>query len=343
MVETTSQLSTSTWSDESDSPEAIRAEIQETRAHMSEVMDAIQAKLSPERLTQEAKEMVKDATIRKVEKMANMTMHKADTWRSQMMETIRQNPIPAALVGIGLGWLLIEGTRSSSHDQSDYTGRYYDPSRGMRYYPEQKPLMAKAQDAIAENVSQVQDKAGEMTQNVQDKLGEVAGNIQAKASDMATKASETASQVASRASETASQVANRASETASSLQAKASEMTSNLQSTVSEQADYLSQQGQYQAERAKQTFQHTLEQNPMAVGAVALVAGAAIGLMLPITQKEDELMGEARDRLLHQAQDKAKETLKMVEDRAGEAYRAAAEAVQENQPQQQEAPFSTSF
>lgn len=332
MVETTSQLGTSTWSNGSDSPEAIRAEIQETRAHMSEVVDAIQAKLSPERLTQEAKEMVKDATIRKVEKMANMTMHKADTWRSQMMETIRQNPIPAALVGIGLGWLLIEGRRSSSYDQSDYTGRYYDPSRGMRYYPEQKPLIAKAQDAIAENVSQVQDKAGEVTHNVQEKLGEVADNIQAKASDMAT-----------RASETASQVANRASEAASNLQARAGEMTSNLQSTVSEQADYLSHQAQYQAGRAKQTFQSTLEQNPMAVGAVALVTGAAIGLMLPITQKEDELMGDARDRLLHQAQDKAKETLKIVEERAGEAYRAAAEAVQENQPHQQEAPFSTSF
>jgi hypothetical protein len=73
------------------------------------------------------------------------------------------------------------------------------------------------------------------------------------------------------------------------------------------------------------------------------VGGAAIGLMLPISQKEDELMGEARDRLLHQAQDKAKETLKMVEEGAGEAHRATAEAVQENQSQQQEAPFSTSF
>ncbi|MCL4298526.1 MAG: DUF3618 domain-containing protein [Anaerolineae bacterium] len=332
MVETTSQLGTSTWSDGSDSPEAIRAEIQETRAHMSEVVDAIQAKLSPERLTQEAKEMVKDATVRKVEKMASMTMHKAETWRSQMMETIRQNPIPAALVGIGLGWLLIEGTRSSSYDQGDYAGRYYDPSRGMRYYPEQKPLMAKAQDAINENVSQVQHKAGEMTHNVQDKLGEVADNIQAKTSEVTHKAGETVSNLQA-----------KASETASNLQAKASELTDNLQSTVSEQADYLSHQAQYQAERAKQTFQNTLEQNPLAVGAVALAAGAAIGLMLPITQKEDELMGEARDRLLHQAQDKAKETLKMVEDRASEAYQAAADAVQENQPQQQEAPFSTSF
>lgn len=342
MVETTSQLGTSTWSDDSDSPEAIRERIQETRAHMSEVVDAIQVKLSPERLTQEAKEMVKDATVRKVEKMANMTMNKADSWRTQMMETIRQNPIPAALVGIGLGWLLIEGQRSSSNQGA---WPYHDASRSMRYYPEQKPLMAKAQDTIADSMNQVQDKAGEMTQNVQDKLGQVADNIQAKAGAVANKASETASNLQTKASETASNLQTKASETASNLQAKASEMTSNLQSTVSEQADYLSQQAQYQAGRAKQTFQNTLEQNPLAVGAVAVVAGAAIGLMLPITQKEDELMGEARDRLMHQAQDKAKETLKMVEDRAGEAYRTVTEGAnsENNQPQQQEAPFSTSF
>lgn len=334
MVETTSQLSTSPWSDDSESPEAIRARIQETRAHMSEVVDAIQVKLSPERLTQEAKEMVKDATVRKVEKMANMTMNKADSWRTQMMETIRQNPIPAALVGIGLGWLLIEGRRSSSYSQGDYSGRYYDPSREMRYYPGEKPLMAKAQDTIAENMSQVQDRASEMTHNVQDKLGQVADTVQTKASEVAHKAGETASNLQ-----------DKAGETVSNLQAKASEMTSNLQSTVTEQADYLRHQAQYQTERAKETFQSSLEQNPLAVGAVAIVAGAAIGLMLPITQKEDELMGEARDRLLHQAQDKAKETLKMVEDRASEAYRTATEgtALQDNQPHHQETPISTSF
>lgn len=316
MVETTTQLKPSDWNDESDSPEAIRAHIKQTRAHMSEVVDEIQTKLSPQRLTQEAKEMVKEATIRKVEDMANTTMRKADIWRSQVMETVKQNPIPAALIGIGLGWLLIEGSRSSSSHygyESNYNDPYYGTSSGrVRYYPQEKSFTSKAQESISENVNYVQQRAGEMTQNVQHKVGEVADNIQAKTGE-----------VVDNLQATATNLGSRASEMAGNLQAKAGD----LQHKVTEQTDYLSNQAQYQMERAKQGFQNTLETNPLAVGAVAVAAGAAIGLMLPITQKEDELMGEARDRLFNQAQDMAKETLKKVEDRAGEAYRAVTEEV----------------
>ncbi len=299
MAEATTHLDASIWSDETDSPEAIREHIRQTRANMSEIVDAIQAKLSPERLTHEAKEMVKDATIRKVENMAHMATHKAETWRAQVVETVKQNPIPAALIGIGLGWLLIESARSSSEEEHAYSQRYDMPSRVGTYYSEQQPFMTKAQTAISENMSNIQDKASEMTQNVQERMGEVAENVQMKASEMA-----------------------------GNIQAKASEVTSNIQAKASEQADYLSQQAQYQMERAKRTVQTTLEENPLAVGAAAVAAGAAIGLMLPITQKEDELMGETRDRLLHQAQEAAKETLKKVEHGAEEAYRVVTEGTQ---------------
>ena len=43
------------------------------------------------------------------------------------------------------------------------------------------------------------------------------------------------------------------------------------------------------------------EENPLALGACALAAGLAIGLLLPSTRREDELMGEHRDSLLDQA------------------------------------------
>lgn len=325
MVETTTQLNPADWNDEADSPEAIQARIKQTRAHMSEVVDEIQTKLSPERLTQEAKEMVKNATIRKVENMANTTMRKANTWRYQVMETVKQNPIPAALIGIGLGWLLIEGSRSSSHYgyESNYNQPYYGDTGRVRYYPQEKSFTAKAQETLSENMSNAQQRAGEMTQNVQHKVGEVADNIQTKAGEVVDNLQSTASDLSHRAGEVASDMSYRAGEMASNLQAKAGD----LQHKVSEQTDYLSQQAQYRVEQAKQSFQNTLETNPLAVGAVAVAAGAALGLMLPITQKEDELMGEARDRLFSQAQDKAKETLKKVEDRAEEAYRTVTEEV----------------
>ena len=44
-----------------------------------------------------------------------------------------------------------------------------------------------------------------------------------------------------------------------------------------------------------------LEDNPLALGACALAAGLAIGLLIPPSRRENELLGEARDSLMDQA------------------------------------------
>ena len=55
------------------------------------------------------------------------------------------------------------------------------------------------------------------------------------------------------------------------------------------------------AQRANEGFHHMLEENPMALGAIGVAAGALLGAMLPVTRKEHELMGEASDRLTREA------------------------------------------
>lgn len=68
---------------------------------------------------------------------------------------------------------------------------------------------------------------------------------------------------------------------------------------------------------AKTRYQNVREENPLALGACALAVGLAVGLLLPSTRREDELMGEHRDTLMeqaqnivHEARDAAVETLK---------------------------------
>lgn len=55
----------------------------------------------------------------------------------------------------------------------------------------------------------------------------------------------------------------------------------------------------------QETYTQYLEEKPWAIGAVALVAGAAIGLAIPSSRYEGELMGEARYNLLNKAQETA--------------------------------------
>jgi ElaB/YqjD/DUF883 family membrane-anchored ribosome-binding protein len=55
---------------------------------------------------------------------------------------------------------------------------------------------------------------------------------------------------------------------------------------------------------AYDTYDHYLNENPLAVGAAAFALGAVVGLAIPSTRYEGELMGETRDELLKKAQDK---------------------------------------
>lgn len=78
------------------------------------------------------------------------------------------------------------------------------------------------------------------------------------------------------------------------------------------------------ARRSQNRLNQMLRDNPIAVGAAAMVLGAAVGLALPETERENELMGETRDNALEQAQHLAQTTVERVKDAATDAAVRAA-------------------
>jgi len=293
----------------------IRANIEQTRAEMSETIEAIQERLSPQHLKEqvkgqvreqfeEVKSTVRDATIGKAETMVRSASESVTEARYTLMETIRQNPIPAAMVGIGLGWLLMNRRSAPSYNTPRYEQRgyrgvgYYDAGgygaeqtyrgygRPEAYYEEpHEGIASQGRRAVRNTVGRVQDTAGDVAGRVQETVGDVAGRAQ-----------ETASTVAGQVQEAASTVAERAQETASTLAART----------------------QYQAYRLEDRFQSALYENPLALGAIALAVGAAVGLAAPGTERENELLGEARDNLVERAQEVAHETVEKLQQVAGQ-------------------------
>lgn len=51
------------------------------------------------------------------------------------------------------------------------------------------------------------------------------------------------------------------------------------------------------AQDARMGFDHMLDDNPVALGALGVAAGALLGAILPSTESEDRWMGEMRDRV----------------------------------------------
>src|SRR5688500_4183954 len=83
----------------------IRAEIRETRERMGETIEEIGERLNPNRLKAQVKEGIHDATIGRVQDVARNTVDKVSDAPRSIVNVMRENPIPAAMIGIGLGWL----------------------------------------------------------------------------------------------------------------------------------------------------------------------------------------------------------------------------------------------
>lgn len=297
---------------DADQPDDIlqtRAQIENTRSEMSGTIDAIQEKLSPGNIARQAKETVRDATIGKAQDMVSNATDSAqevvsnatDSARgfgSSIVETIRENPIPAALAGIGIGWLFMSSRNSSSSSSSSSSygyapGRQYDAYGYTRQRDWDDQYRSYGYEG---NQGQgLTDKASDLAGKAQDSVSNVAGQVQGTVSGAAGQVQDTASQVAGQVQDTAGQIG------------------------------YQAQQGMQQA---RSGFQRMMDSNPLAVGVIAIGAGAAIGLAIPETQTENQLMGEQRDQLMSQAQDTAQSMAQKAQTVAQQAAGAAKDAAQ---------------
>ena len=74
-------------------------------------------------------------------------------------------------------------------------------------------------------------------------------------------------------------------------------------------------------------LERTIQDNPLALGLVALVLGALIGLLLPETDQENVILGPKRDQLAQQAHDTVKDLTQKVTVVAQTAQGAAQDAL----------------
>jgi ElaB/YqjD/DUF883 family membrane-anchored ribosome-binding protein len=122
-----------------------------------------------------------------------------------------------------------------------------------------------------------------------------------------------------RVGETISGVKEKVSEAASGIADRATELASGTQERVGD----IGWEARRQTRRVKTNLEHAAEENPLMVAIGATILGLAVGLLLPGTERENELMGPARDQLI----DRAERTAERVKDAAAEAGREVKEAV----------------
>ena len=292
------------------SPEtaAMRDDIEQTRAGMTGTIDAIQEKLDPEVLQAQdtdtireaktaavevvdhaitqAKQAVRGATIGKVEDMARYAEDTAGGWRDTVLATVKAHPIPAALAGLSLGYLLLNRERAQPRPTRNGGGIAY----------READAWSPGNGAYASGPPRAGGPAGDGESSMAGRAGAMAGQ-----------ARETAGQAVDQLQSSAGQAAD----------------------TVQEAAGQVADQVQEQAHRAQGFLGRQLEENPLAVGAVAVVLGSALGAALGTTPQEDRFFGTARDRLMGRAQEATQGTMEKVGRVADEVKGSVARATEE--------------
>jgi len=109
----------------------------------------------------------------------------------------------------------------------------------------------------------------------------------------------------------------------------AAEKVGSVAGHVQVAATNLSSQVSDQASRGAGWFTRTLQENPLAIGAMAIVFGVGLGFAVPETPYEDKLLGETRDKLAGKAQEAAQDLTQKVTTVAQSAVHEAVETVKE--------------
>lgn len=102
-------------------PRKIEADLDQTRARMGATLDALQDKLSPGQLFDEATSYLRGSG--------------GGEFASNLKAAVTHNPVPVTMVGIGLAWLAFAGKDGGAADQE-----YYDSGDPYAQYPEDLPV-----------------------------------------------------------------------------------------------------------------------------------------------------------------------------------------------------------
>jgi ElaB/YqjD/DUF883 family membrane-anchored ribosome-binding protein len=235
------------------SPDTLERDIDARRANIENIVDALENKLSPGQLFDQA---------------LAFTRNNGGEFFDNLGTSIKNNPVPVILATVGVTWLML-GQNQRPH------------SAGPSMFSQLGEKLSGAAETVSDSLTGAKDH---LRQSAHD-LGE-------KASHLADSASEKMGDAKQRAA------------------AGTSDARDTLKATSDRAQDALLRQGR----NLQGTVEYMLKEQPLALAAIGIALGAAIGAALPKTRQEDKLFGQTRDKLANKAKTTMDQTWEAVSD-----------------------------
>ena len=269
--------------DETTDTDRIERDLARTRARMDSRLGELQDKMSPSQLVNDA--------------FAYMQGGGGADFTANLMSRAKANPLPVALVGVGLAWLMASSHSRSSPSATppvdDIHRQLYDAERGVeRLEHEDEPTHAARLDEARGRVLGIgrdaSDTGASFARRIKDAIGTASSAVRKTTHDMQ-----------GHAGDMMSSLGNRTSHGASTMQQTASNLSSSVRQALS-----------------------GVTSNPLALGAVAAVVGLIAGALIPTLDEEQAALGSLASRLKSAGADAAQDLVDRGSRMAGDTLAA---------------------
>lgn len=208
-------------------PATLEREIDQQRAEINHIVEALETKLSPGEL---------------VDKALGYAKGNGGEFLNNLGATVKANPVPTLLTGIGLAWLMAGQNRrppgAYGYTETGTGTTSTGPSLGERLHDSSAQLKGRATQ-LRQDMDNARHRVSVSVNNARARMGD-------------------------------------------------------------------------SSRRARDGFDYLRQEQPLALGAIGIAVGALLAITLPPTRREDELLGETRDRMATQLRQKAEEGYQKV-------------------------------
>ena len=302
-------------SDTTSDPARIERDLDQTRSRLGSHLSELQDRLSPGQVLDDL--------------MGYFRGSEGAEFGRSLLANVRDNPMPAALTGIGLAWLMASNPRAGRLDSSQNLGQFgtsgahlhgrEDHGAAMLRIREAEQGVSRSPDEAEHDYSARLDEARGHAMGLARDAEETTDSFSARVRDALAAAQEA---VANTASGLHDQVGGAVSATGSTIGSVAASARSAAQGALQSATGALSQGGQA-ASQASGNLVAALTESPVLLGALGLAAGALLGALLPQSDQEEAALGgiagQARDvatDLAKEGMERGKQVAQTIADKA---------------------------
>jgi hypothetical protein len=269
-------------SDTSD-PARLEQDLDETRARLGSHLSELQGRLSPGQVFDDL--------------LGYFRGSEGAVFGQNLVANIRVNPVPAAITGIGLAWLMASNPRPGSGPGSTVPGvrpHFY----GHDDYIATRARLSEAEKGVVRQSDEGEEEYSARLDAARGQAMGVARHEQETTASFSQRVRDALSVVQQSAADTAHDVRDQVSGAVNAAAGVLGSLGSSTQGAAARAGGALSAGSQAAAQMGGNVFA-ALAESPIILGALGLAAGALLGALVPQSDQEEAALGglakQARD------------------------------------------------